>query len=549
MRLKFSCVHFCAALFGVCTVAFSQNAGTAGGAAFIAADVHPSPASLRVSVHQARKVGPLVADGLFQMRNATMLDLISLAYGLDSHKVTGGPQWLDWDRFDINAVAPADSSAESQKAMLRTLLADRFRLVSHTAAQPVNMWVLTASQAPKITRGQADGGSCQVDRNASVGVRQTGDANNSVSAPLRTYSCTDVSMSNFAAQIATLAPSYLEGFSIVDQTGLAGGWTFKLTVTPVAALAANPGGIALEAALKQLGLGLARKDVPADVLVIDAVSETPTPSAPAIAKAISARFPDEFEVASIRPGDPAAPILSTTMRVTPGGGIAYRNVFFSTLADQAFVDEIGGPILTAGRIIGIPASLGSTKFDIEAKPPRREAMPATNAPAGPLDNEGAWKMLKKLLIARFGIQYHTEIRQLDGFMLTVANPGKVKVANPNERTGFTIGGSFGAGERKVTFQAASMPEIAEQLTYQASGETAGLQIIDATGLGGRYDLTVDFNPLVGGPVNPALSANPQLMEGNGLTDALRTQGFGLRKGKVPVKVLVIDHINSAPTDN
>jgi len=51
------------------------------------------------------------------------------------------------------------------------------------------------------------------------------------------------------------------------------------------------------------------------------------------------------------------------------------------------------------------------------------------------------------------------------------------------------------------------------------------------------------NPLVGG------AANPQLTEGNGLTDALRTQGLGLRKAKVPVKVLVINHVNSAPTDN
>ena len=90
----------------------------------------------------ARKVGPLQAGGLFQMRNATMLDMISAAYGIDSHKVTGGPQWLDWERFDINAITPADTSAESQKAMLRTLLAVRFKLVVHSGTQPVNTWVL-----------------------------------------------------------------------------------------------------------------------------------------------------------------------------------------------------------------------------------------------------------------------------------------------------------------------------------------------------------------------------------------------------------------------
>jgi uncharacterized protein (TIGR03435 family) len=281
-----------------------------------------------------------------------MLDIISAAYGLDTHNVTGGPQWLDWDRFDINAVAPPHSTPESQKAMLRALLADRFKLVSHAGTQPINMWVLSASQVPKITRAQADGGSCQTDRNASVAVGQTGDANNPISAPLRTFNCTDVSMSGFAAQLATLAPSYFQGIPIADQTGLKGGWTFKLTVTPVAALAMTPGGIALEAALKQLGLALTRKAVPADVLVVDAVSETPTPTGPAIAKAISAKFPDEFEVASIRPGVPGSPMTSMTMQVASGGRIAYRNVPFSALMERAFVDEIGGPILTAAELSG-----------------------------------------------------------------------------------------------------------------------------------------------------------------------------------------------------
>jgi uncharacterized protein (TIGR03435 family) len=492
-----------------------------------------------------------MSDGLFQMRNATMLDLISAAYGLDSHKVTGGPQWLDWDRFDINAVAPPDSNAESQKVMLRALLADRFRLVSHAGTQPVHTWVLGASQAPKMTKAQAGGGTCQIDPKASVEPGQTGDANNPVSAPLRTYSCADVSMSNFASQIATLAPSYLQGTPTVDQTGLTGGWTFRLTITPTAVAAARPGGITLEAALKQLGLGLALKPIPADVLIVDTVSETPTPNDAATAKAISAKFPDEFEVASIKPGAPGSPITSISMRVTPGGGIVYRNVYFSTLMDQAFVDEIGGPILTAGRIVGIPASLVSTKFDIEAKPARQDAMPTTNAAAGPLDNEAALRMLKKLLIGRFDIQYHTEIRQLDAFRLTVTSPGKVKAADPSERTGFTMTSGSGVLGRKLTFQAVSMPEIAELLTYQAGGETEGLAIVDATGLDGRYDLTIDFNPLVGAPSNPlfAGAANPQLTDGNGLTDALRGQGLSIRKAKVPVKVLVIDHVNSAPTDN
>src|SRR5580698_2934049 len=99
MKLKLGCVHLCVALVGVCAVALSQDTRATSGSAFTAIDVHPSPDGLRNSVHMARKVGPVMAGGLFQMRNATVLDMISAAYGLDSHKVIGGPQWLDWDRF------------------------------------------------------------------------------------------------------------------------------------------------------------------------------------------------------------------------------------------------------------------------------------------------------------------------------------------------------------------------------------------------------------------------------------------------------------------
>ena len=213
--------------------------------------------------------------------------------------------------------------------------------------------------------------------------------------------------------------------------------------------------------------------------------------------------------------------------------------------------KIGGPILTADRIVGIPAALLSTKFDIEAKPAGREEMPVTAAVAGPLDNEAAMRMLKKLLNRALRYSLHTEIRQLDGFRLSVTSPGKIKVADTNERTYVATANGSGVFERKLSFQATSMPEIAEQLAYQGVAETEGLPIEDATGLDGRYDLAIAFNPLMGAPVNPfgAAAPNPKLAEGLGLTDALRAQGLGLRKGKVPVKVLVVDHIALAPTDN
>ena len=45
--------------------------------------------------------------GRAEIRGATLLDLISDAYSVDSKMVVGGPNWLNTDRFDIIAKAPA----------------------------------------------------------------------------------------------------------------------------------------------------------------------------------------------------------------------------------------------------------------------------------------------------------------------------------------------------------------------------------------------------------------------------------------------------------
>src|SRR5262245_65133095 len=75
--------------------------------AFEAADVHPSPKSSNPNPQTA---GGFVRGGRYQFRNATMVDLIASAYGVEADKVVGGPNWLEYDRFDILAKAPASAT-------------------------------------------------------------------------------------------------------------------------------------------------------------------------------------------------------------------------------------------------------------------------------------------------------------------------------------------------------------------------------------------------------------------------------------------------------
>ena len=70
--------------------------------------------------------------GNCDVRNHSLVRLISEAYGLEVQQVLGGPDWIDDERFDIAATFEPDSHAatdESQvRRMLQRLLWERFRL-------------------------------------------------------------------------------------------------------------------------------------------------------------------------------------------------------------------------------------------------------------------------------------------------------------------------------------------------------------------------------------------------------------------------------------
>ncbi len=110
----------------------------------------------------------------------------------------------------------------------------------------------------------------------------------------------------------------------------------------------------------------------------------------------------------------------------------------------------------------------------------------------------------------------------------------------------------------------TMPQLAIELSPLASGYLHA-PVIDATGLDGAYDFTLSFSKQT--DLNkPATTNNPGAAPLNGdastpssdpavgpisLFDAMQKQ-LGLKlqkKDKVPMPVLVIDHIEEKPTDN
>ena len=98
--------------------------------------------------------------GRFVAIGATLRLLVSGAY--DGMQIIGGPAWIDSDRFDINARASSEVPPNDMRLMLRSLLADRFKLVAHTEArdQPYLRTLSGSQRSP--TRTEASRIRCGV---------------------------------------------------------------------------------------------------------------------------------------------------------------------------------------------------------------------------------------------------------------------------------------------------------------------------------------------------------------------------------------------------
>src|SRR6266436_5660388 len=122
----------------------------------IAAQASTSPPQFEVASVKPNKsgAGPMrigfQPGGRFVASNVPVRDLISIAYGqpqpLPNFQIIGGPGWVASDRFDVAAKAEGDLQPSGPGGppsqlflMIRSLLADRFKLVVHeeTRDQPI----------------------------------------------------------------------------------------------------------------------------------------------------------------------------------------------------------------------------------------------------------------------------------------------------------------------------------------------------------------------------------------------------------------------------
>jgi uncharacterized protein (TIGR03435 family) len=88
----------------------------------------------------------LMPGGRVVAQNVTVRDLIRSAYALEDSQVEGGPGWIRSDRFDIEARAGETATSENARAMLRSLLTERFRLESHIESKETSIFALVTAR-------------------------------------------------------------------------------------------------------------------------------------------------------------------------------------------------------------------------------------------------------------------------------------------------------------------------------------------------------------------------------------------------------------------
>src|SRR5580698_962517 len=80
------------------------------------------------------------------MRNARLSACIRWAYGVQDVQVSG-PAWLNDVWFDIFAKSAREVKVAELRAMLQTLLSDRFKLAVHRDSKEMTALVLTVSKS------------------------------------------------------------------------------------------------------------------------------------------------------------------------------------------------------------------------------------------------------------------------------------------------------------------------------------------------------------------------------------------------------------------
>jgi uncharacterized protein (TIGR03435 family) len=185
--------------------------------------------------------------------------------------------------------------------------------------------------------------------------------------------------------------------------------------------------------------------------------------------------------------------------------------------------------LRSYQMVGWPNSLDSDKWNVDAKT------------EGPTTSKQKYEMLQTLIVERFGLKFHREMRDIQGYSLVVAKNGpKLREVKEGEVSSSPAGTTIQRG-LVIGHQVRMMDWVG-----LFAGEL-GCPFEDNTGLTGRYDFKLEWAP---DERQPNSFGEPGDPNGASIFAAVQEQlGLKLEVKKFPVEMFVIEHIDRAPTAN
>jgi len=187
------------------------------------------------------------------VRNASLEQLISMAYGIEQFNVRGGQSWLKDEAYDITARVEDNKklTLEQMQPLLQNLLEQRFHLAVHKVNKEVQGYSLVVAKG---------GPRLQVNKGAPTSGFILRDG----------LQAQNASMPMLALMVGALA-----GGPVEDKTGIAGTYDVKLSCAGPGALDSSLPSIS--AALpEQIGLKLVPQKTIVVELMVDHVDRIPT---------------------------------------------------------------------------------------------------------------------------------------------------------------------------------------------------------------------------------------------------------------------------------
>src|SRR4030095_9636996 len=84
--------------------------------------------------------------GRVSVSNNSLRNIIRNAYNVQNYQIIGGPDWINTVRWDITAKASDDATPPQLLLMVRTLLAERFKLVIRHESRELPVYALVLAR-------------------------------------------------------------------------------------------------------------------------------------------------------------------------------------------------------------------------------------------------------------------------------------------------------------------------------------------------------------------------------------------------------------------